>query len=51
MAWKRLRRIAYVALCGGMLFHATGCEATLVSLASNLISSYLTEAIMSGLMT
>ena len=48
MAWNRVRKVAYVVLCGGVVFQTTGCESRLASLASSLISSYVTEAITSG---
>ena len=48
MAWKRVRTVTYAALCGGMVFQTAGCESVLASLASSLISSYVTEVITSG---
>jgi len=55
MAWKRLRKVALVVCCGGMVFQATSCQtqlvSQLVSMASGLLSSYVTEAILSGFLT
>jgi len=51
MAWKRLRKLAGVILCGGIVLQFTGCQAELASIASSLLSSYLTEAIMSGFLS
>ncbi len=48
MVWKRLRKATYLALCGSVVFQTAGCESLVASLVSNLVSSYVTEAIMSG---
>ena len=49
MRWNRLRKLMYVALCGGTLLQATGCDAIIESLVVNLASSFVLNALLSGL--
>ncbi len=46
---KRLRWVVFVALSGGTLIQATGCEALLAPIASTLATTVITN-LVSGLL-
>jgi len=49
MGWDRFRKVVYVALCGGMVFQVAGCDTLVAYVVSNVASSVLTEAILTGI--
>jgi len=52
MAWARIRKFAFVALTGGMLLQTTtGCQELLGSLAAEVATSILLNALLGGLTT
>ena len=49
MSWDRLWKGLCLLTCGGMVLQTTGCEATLGSLAAQLVTSVVTSALLGGL--
>jgi hypothetical protein len=47
MLWRKLRMMAVVALCGGTLFQATGCEAFIAPILSSIVTSVIAGAVSS----
>ncbi len=46
MLWRKLRTIALIALCGGMMFQAAaGCDTFIAPIVSTIVSSVVSGVV------
>jgi len=49
MGWNRFRKLAYAALCGGVVLQTAGCDTIVATIIANVASAVASEAILTGI--